>query len=118
MGDFIAIYTVDPENGNYMQYSATKEFSDLNTPKVGMDFFADASRDIIVVIHPEDLDYLKKNLTKEKILNRTQNGEVFKLHYRLMLNKEPVKVTLRAGMVQEKDGPQLIVGVGRSSEEE
>ena len=118
MGDFIAIYTVDPENGNYMQYSATKEFSDLNTSKVGTDFFADSIRDSIGVIHPEDLDYLKKNLTKEKILNRTQNGEVFKLHYRLMLNKEPVKITLRAGMVQEKDGPQLIVGVGRSSEEE
>ncbi|OQA21444.1 MAG: Proteasome-associated ATPase [Firmicutes bacterium ADurb.Bin354] len=86
---------------------------------------AEAARDIFgkylvdqLPIHPEDLDYLKKNLTKEKILNRTQNGEVFKLHYRLMLNKEPVKITLRAGMVQEKDGPQLIVGVGRSSEEE
>jgi EAL domain-containing protein (putative c-di-GMP-specific phosphodiesterase class I)/GGDEF domain-containing protein len=118
MGDFIAIYTVDPDSCNYMQYSATKEFSELNTSKVGMDFFADSIKDSIAVIHPEDLQYLQRNLTKEKVLKKTQSGEVFKMHYRLMLNGEPVKITLRAGMVQEKDGPQLIVGVGRSSEED
>ena len=40
------------------------------------------------------------------------------MRYRLMINGEAVKITLSAGMVHEKDGDQLIVGVGRSGEEE
>nr|MCR4642427.1 EAL domain-containing protein [Lachnospiraceae bacterium] len=79
MGDFIAIYTVDPVSGNYMQYSATKEYSELDTSKAGMDFFKDSIEDSRSVVHPEDLPYLQANLTKEKILERTQDGKVFKL---------------------------------------
>ena len=35
---------------------------------------------------------------------------VFKIRYRLMMDNEPVRVSLRARLVQEQDGPQLIVG--------
>ncbi len=117
IGGFIAIYTVDPESGNYIQYSATREYSDLHTSRAGVDFYADSICDSRDVVYPDDLDYLLRELTKEKILSRTKDGGVFKIRYRLMLNGEPVRITLRAGMVQEKDGPQLIVGVSRSAEE-
>ena len=117
MGDFIAIYTVDPENGSYMQYSAADNFSDLGTSKLGLDFFGDSRKEISMVICPEDLDYFKSAFTKEKVLKRTEKGQIFKIRYRLMIGGEPVKVTLRAGMTGENDGAQLIVGVGFSSEE-
>ena len=118
MGDFIAIYTVDPETGNYMQYSASKDFSELQTSKAGVDFFGDSIREIREVILPEDYDYFISVFTKEKILRRTLNGGIYRIRYRLQIGQEFVKITLRAGMVMEKDGPQLIVGIGRSSEEE
>ena len=118
MGDFIAIYTVDPQTGNYMQYSAAKDYSELNTSKAGEDFFADSIRESRQVIYEDDFDYFMSVFSKEKILKKTQNGGIYKIRYRLMIGGVPVKITLRAGMVQEKDGPQLIVGVGRSSEEE
>ena len=117
MGDFIAIYTVDPDTGNYMQYSASADYSELDTSRAGADFFADSTRDSKRVICPEDMDYFMSVFSKEKILKKTQNGGIYRIHYRLMIGGEPVKITLRAGMVMEKDGPQLIVGVGRATED-
>ncbi len=116
MGNFIAIYTVDPMTGNYMLYSAADNFSQLGTSKVGIDFFADSRREIRDLIHPDDLDHFLSSFSKEKILKRTENGMVFKIRYRLMMDNEPVLMSLRAGLVHEQDGPQLIVGVHRSSD--
>jgi diguanylate cyclase (GGDEF)-like protein len=114
MGDFIAIYTVDPESGNYMQYSASNDFSDLGTSKAGVDFFEDSVRESKAVIYKEDWDYFLSQFSKEQMMEKAGNGEIYKIHYRLLINGEPVRVSLRAGLVQEKDGPQLIVGVSKS----
>ncbi|MBR4718640.1 MAG: EAL domain-containing protein [Lachnospiraceae bacterium] len=116
MGDFIAIYTVDPDSGNYMQYSASRDYSELETSKVGLDFFADSMRDSQRVIYPDDFDYFMSVFSKKQIFDRVNNGEVYNIHYRLMINDVPTKISLRAGLVKEKDGPQLIVGITRSVE--
>jgi hypothetical protein len=118
MGDFIAIYTVDPVSGNYMQYSASKDYSDLATSRAGLDFFADSIRDIKGVICDEDLDYFMSVFSREQVLNRVKNGGVYNIHYRIMINGKPTRISLRAGMVKEKDGEQLIVGVSTSSDED
>ncbi len=115
IGDFIGIYTVDPESGAYMQYSATKELSDLKTSKAGTDFFSDSIRDAKAVIVPEDTEYFESNFSREQVLEKTKNGGIYTIHYRLVIDGKPVKINLRAGMVNEKDGPQLIVGVSKES---
>ncbi|MBQ9607048.1 MAG: EAL domain-containing protein [Lachnospiraceae bacterium] len=116
MGNYIAIYTVDPNTGNYMQYSASDDYSELGTSRAGIDFFSDSRADVKKVIHPDDLDYFMSVFSKEKILERTEKGGVYKINYRLMLNNDAVRVSLRAGMVDEQDGRQLIVGINRSSD--
>ncbi len=118
MGNFIAIYTVDPESGNYMQYSASHDYSELGTSKAGLDFFKDSIEDIKKVIHPDDLDYFLSVFSREKVLERVQSGRVYKIKYRLVLNNEPVRISLRASLVNEQNGPQLIVGVNTSSDNE
>ena len=117
IGEFIAIYTVDPVTNNYMQYSASKEYSDLRSSKVGLNFFEDAIRESRFLVYPDDMDILEENLTKEKILEKHENGEILMLKYRLILEGEFVWVCLRAGVVKEKDGPQIIVGISRAQEE-
>ncbi|MCR4989969.1 MAG: EAL domain-containing protein [Lachnospiraceae bacterium] len=118
MGDFIAIYTVDPETGNYMQYSAAKEYSEMGSSTIGIDFFKDAIEESKGRMHPDDYDVFVTKFTKEEILKTVKKGKVYKIHYRLMIKGEPVKITLRAGLVEEKDGPQLIIGVNRSISDE
>ncbi|MCR4764100.1 MAG: EAL domain-containing protein [Lachnospiraceae bacterium] len=114
MGDFIAIYTVDLKTGTYMQYSATSEYRGLKTSDLGRDFFEDSRREIEGIIYPDDLASFRDGFTMEKILERTKDGGVFKMHYRLMMGGKPVMVTLRAGMVKEKEGDELVVGVGKT----
>ena len=47
-----------------------------------------------------------------------ENGGVYNIHYRLMINGEPTMVSLRAGLVREKDGEQLIVGISKASNDD
>ncbi|MBR5115486.1 MAG: EAL domain-containing protein, partial [Lachnospiraceae bacterium] len=116
MGNFIAIYTVNPETGAYMEYSGTDEYDRLQTPKLGTDFFEDSCREIGRVIYPEDLPRFREVFTRENVLGSTKGGGIFKTHYRLVINGEPVMMSLRAGVVMEKDGPELIVGLSRATE--
>lgn len=111
MGNFIGIYTVDPETGSYMQYSATDEYADLGTSKVGLDFFGDSRNEIEGLIAPEDYYYFMAEFTKENILAKTKKGGVYTISYHLMIAGKKTEINLRAGIVQEKDGPQLIVGI-------
>ena len=111
MGNFIGIYTVDPETGGYMQYSASDEFAGLGTSKVGLDFFEDSRNEIEGVIAPEDYYYFMAEFTKENVLAKTKKGGIYTIGYHLMIAGQKTEINLRAGIVQEKDGPQLIVGI-------
>ena len=116
MGDFIAIYTVDPVSGNYMEYSSSREYSKFNFSKAGIDFFADSLSNIRRAICEDDYDYFISEFSKDRIIEKTKNGRIYKIKYKLMIGNEPVKISLRAGVVEEKDGPQLIVGLSRSED--
>lgn len=116
MGDFLAIYTVDPDSGNYMQYSCSNDFSKIGTQRAGLDFFADSRREVKQWILPEDEERFMSAFTKENISKTTAGGRIFKIRYSLMIGGIPTKITCRAGLVREQDGAQLVVGVSRSSE--
>lgn len=115
MGDILAIYTVDPETSYYMEFSAMDEYSKVGASRAGTDFFADTARDAKEVVHPDDLDMVIETFTKENVLKKTKGGKVLKIRYRLKIGDDYVWVSLRAGRVEEKEGPQIIVGVSRSS---
>ena len=117
VGDYIAIYSVDPDSGNYMEYSASEAYSSLGAPRAGLDFFADSVENVKSALHPDDLEHFLSVFTKEQIMKTTEEGKVFKTSYRLVMNGVTEKVSLRAGLVKEKDGPQLIIGVSRSDPE-
>ncbi|MBO4373766.1 MAG: EAL domain-containing protein [Lachnospiraceae bacterium] len=114
MGDVIAIYTVDPESGAYMQYSSSREYSDMGTSKVGTDFFGESYSESIAFIHPDDYERFRNSFTKENVLKQTVDGKVYSIGYRLKLGDDYSDIWLRAGRIKENDGEQLIVGVGKS----
>ena len=114
MGDFIAIYTVDPETLSYLQYSASNEYSDMGSSTAGLDFFKNSVREGTPLLHPDDVDRFVSEFTKEKVFEKVEKGEVYILNYRLKLGTDYTNINLRAGLVREKDGPRLIVGVRRA----
>lgn len=110
-GNYISIYTVDPETDEYVEYSVSETYASLNLPKKGSDFFGESLRNIKIVIHPDDQEKVSSMLTKENVLSSIRKNVVFGINYRLMLGGEPRYVAVKAAMVKEADGPRLIVGV-------
>ena len=110
-GDYIAIYTVDPETDNYTEYNASRGYEGLGLEKQGEKFFDTAREQAPRALYFEDLSMFLSTMTKENVLRDIKEHGLFVLEYRLMIYGSPQYVTLKAAMVNEKDGPQLIIGV-------
>ncbi|MCR5557087.1 MAG: EAL domain-containing protein [Butyrivibrio sp.] len=109
--DNICIYVVDPETNEYTEYAIEEEYAALGLSKSGKDFFKDAYTNSQWTVYAEDLDMFNDMVTKDRILEAVNSSGAFTLYYRLLMNGQPNYVSLRVGMVEEKDGPKLIVGV-------
>ncbi|MBR6916756.1 MAG: EAL domain-containing protein, partial [Clostridia bacterium] len=110
-GNFIALYTIDPETGSYTQYSASSDYEKFAFAKDGDDFFAQGRQDGAKTVYPDDVSYFLENFTKENVLRDVEENKRFKLSYRLVMDGEPRMVSLRIGRVNESDGEKLIAGV-------
>ena len=110
-GDYIAIYTVDPMTDHFFVYSSTASYEGLGLANEGSDFFNASRKDSSKNIYSEDIERFNKMFTKENVLREIEENSVFVLDYRLLFDGEPIYVSLKAAMIEEKDGPQLIVGV-------
>ena len=109
--DYIVLYTVDPETGHYTQYSPSNEFEKLGLARQGDDFFADVILDAPKAIAPEDIKGHLRVLTKENMLSEIRKNGFFTHHYRMTMNGKYVPASLKATLVEEKDGKKIILGV-------
>lgn len=110
-GDFFCIFVVNPKNCQYREFSTSEGFDNYIRSKEGKDFFADARAQATSVIYAEDQGRYVAALTKENVLSEVEESGIFTLSYRLVMDGEPRYVQLKAAMVEEKEGAQLIVGV-------
>ena len=110
-GDFIVIYTIDPVSGHYIEYSGSADYDALDFNKEGSNFFEQGIIDAQRAIYPDDLEKFTSLFTRENVMSTIETDGVFSMDYRLMLEGKPVYVRLRAAMVEEKDGKQLVVGI-------
>ena len=109
--NYICIYTVDPKTEHYVEYNVSSSYEQLQLPKEGENFFASSRARAEGVIYPEDMERFTTMFTKENVLNAIKKNGVFALEYRLILNGVPTYVMTKAAVVEEVDGPQLVVGV-------
>ncbi len=110
-GDFLCVYLVVPETGQYREYSSSAGFSALALPKEGPDFFAAVRENSPRFIYPEDQSRFLSAFTGEGVLSEIRRSGIFSLSCRLAAGDKPVYVQLRAAMVEEKEGPRLVVGI-------
>ena len=111
VGDFIALYMVDPDTGAYSESNASQEYEGLGLAKAGKDFFRQARENSFSALFPEDIQRFNSLFTKESVLAEIRRSGRFSMNYRLLIEGAPVYVTLRAALVEESGRPQLIIGV-------
>lgn len=105
------MYIVDPDTGLYSEYNVTSDYSDLGFDKRGENFFVKGRSDGEKAVHPDDLPYFLREFTRENFMRGVENGGIFKMRYRLVVDGVPRPIALRAAMVGETDGDKLVVGV-------
>ncbi len=108
---FICIYTVDPVTGHFLEYSAARDYAGLDIDKEGDDFWTVSQKNSIKHIYPEDIEKFQTLMTRDKVMEEIEEKGIFTMQYRMNLGSEPKYCTLQAALVEEQDGPQLIIGV-------
>ena len=107
----VCIYTVDPETGRYMEYSATEDYAGLGVQKSGDDFFAQSRKESVRLLYPEDLEKFQTMMTRERILEEIAKNGSYTIQYRMMVDGEPRYYSAKAVLSREKEGTQIIIGV-------
>ena len=110
-GDYLSLYTIEPESGNYIEFSTTDEYESLGLAKTGEDFYLRGIEDGKKAVYPEDLPQYLSQFSKESILRSIREKGQYQIHYRLILNGVPKQVSLKIVSVTERDGVKLIAGV-------
>ena len=110
-GDYLCIYTVDPQTDKYVEYMTKSEYEILGIPKQGENFFTEMMKNIEGRIYKEDFARFYSLWSKEKVMREIAANGVYSIKYRILIKGKPTGVRLRAAMVKEKDGPQLIIGI-------
>ena len=114
-GDYFSIYVVDPQTDRFIEYSATEEYDRMGVEKEGGDFFGLSRRNIERLIHDDDRDRIMKVFTKERIMSILERDGSFTMKYRLMVDENPTWVSMKATLLDDKDGRHIIIGTNNIS---
>ena len=111
-GNYICVYVVDPKTDNYREFSSTDDYTQsFAQAKEGTNFFNTVREAGCIYNHPDDLNRFLAEFTKEKVMSDIEHSGYYSLAYRFIMDGRPVHVQLKAAMVEEKEGPRLIVGL-------
>jgi diguanylate cyclase (GGDEF)-like protein len=116
-GDYMAIYTVNPETDEYTKYSSAGYYDSDDGETQGTDFFETSKKRAQIAIYPDDVDFFNRTFKKENILTQIKNKGMFTLNYRLMIGGKPIYTQLKATMVHENGVDNLLMGIVNIDEE-
>ena len=109
-GDYFSIYVVDPDTDEFVEYSSTDRYKELNIEQSGDDFFDLSRRNMARVIYPGDKERFLGTFYKEKVMSILERDGSFTMKYRLMFDGEPTYVSMKATLLEDEDGRHLIIG--------
>ena len=108
---YMSVFTIDPDTGNYTEYSSSDEFASLGAAKEGEDFFTQALIDSEKYFHPDDVERFHEAFTKDAVMNEIREKGRFRISYRLMLNGVPTWTMLIIAPFKEGDRERLVAGI-------
>ena len=101
------LYYIDIETNNYFEYSSTDIYKSLNIPNTGNDFFAESSKNIKKIVHPDDKEKVLKMYHKKDMLRHLRNKKMFSASYRLIISDRIVHI--RCSQIWARDKKHIIV---------
>lgn len=110
-GNFLCIYIVDPESGDYREFSSVEAFRSYRLADTGVDFFDNTIKLAKGIVYPDDWDKFLSMFSRDAILSSIESVGLYSLDYRILISDKPNYVQLKAAMVEEEGGYRLVVGI-------
>ena len=110
-GDFICMYVVNPETEEFTEYTSSKDYSTLQLPKHGTNFFEVTRINAARVLHPDDVKPFQADFHKEKVMDTIAQKGLYMFHAHLLLGGEAKPYTVKVSLVKENGEDRLIVGI-------
>ena len=112
-----SIYYINTLDDHYVQFSSEGKYEDLQIEDSGLNFFADAARNVARVVFYEDQERVGQALRKENLLARMEGAHPFSMNYRLMIDGEPVYYALKSVRARTKDDHHIVIGISNVDEQ-
>ena len=109
--NYLILYSVDTETGNYVEYTISPELESLGLAKEGTEFFRGAREGGRNLVYPEDIPLYLREFTRENILKEIRKKGQFLLDYRMVLHGRTLNVTLKVTPYQSSGNEKLLAGV-------
>ncbi|MBQ4362965.1 MAG: GGDEF domain-containing protein [Oscillospiraceae bacterium] len=109
-GRYEVIYYVDVDSNEYIQYSASEQYSKLGTTKKGDDFFADTERDIKKYVYFDDMPRLLAEMQKPRLMNNLAQSGFVSINYRQLLGGRQQYMNMTV-VYPKNDEHHIIIGV-------
>ncbi len=87
--DYEAIFYIEIESGEYLNYRKSEKYKAMNVYTDGKDFFRDAFDNLEGCVYPDDLEYAKSFYNREAMQKNLEGRNSFSFKYRLLINEEP-----------------------------
>ena len=110
--EYYSIYLVNTETDEYIEYSSSQDYRQLQVQEKGGDFFKECRRNVLRLVYREDLEKALAVWDKGRLMPELQGGGAFSTTYRLMMDGAPVYINCKV-MRMESDlgGNYIVIGV-------
>ncbi len=109
--DYDCIFYVDTLTNEYIEYSSSDAYKDLNFPPAGDDFFEMCRNDFIRIVFEEDRDVFLRAFDKNKLLKVLSSDRLPLLSFRVVLNKTPVHILVKITKMKQLDDHHIVLGL-------
>ena len=105
-----ALYYINTDTNEYTMYSSSAVYAKLGLTKQGDDFFADAADDIRMYIHPDDIEVVLAEMTKERLIEKLEASGSLSFNYRQQLGERTQYVN-NLIVRPKNDSHHIVMGV-------
>ncbi len=87
--DYEAMYYINIETGEYMEFAKSEEYESMNVPVGGHDFYSETIANIDRYVHPDDREFARSLYTKETMKKNLEGRRSYSYKYRIMIDGQP-----------------------------
>lgn len=109
--DYVSIYYVDINSGEYTEYKSSDDYKRLGLAVGGPDFFDVQATGFADLLFEEDRDTYLRAVNRDNLLKVLETDRLFLLTFRVVLGGEPTYVRMKITRMALEDNHHIVIGV-------